>query len=378
MSKAVPRTDILLMICGLALPAIAQEAGYGFTLPATLSAGGMYTHAWEQSTPTAGPLEPGFQLMMYPSLKLGEHWYAYSAIDVNLSPYNLFQDNSATNRVKFYVIQAFVAYHRTKGSRSLTVKAGQLSSAFGSFPLRYDDALNPLLGAPATYGAPSYGNFPVTLYGLPGIEIDASLGRLDARIQATNSSPANPKNILENGQALNWTAGGGYTIRQGFRVGMSVNQGPYLQVGRFLRPSENSSQWPMTAVGIDGQWARGRGSINGEWQRFYYLYPRYIVSPVIKYGYLEPKVVLNPRLYVAFRFGYESFSDFQTISMAGPAALTPNRQVAELAFGYRINRALLVKAGYEWPHRDGTLNSNNNIFGVQLVTSINAISKAFH
>jgi hypothetical protein len=378
MSEAVMKIGILLMMCGLALPAMAQEADYGFTLPATLSAGGMYSHAWEQATPTAGPLEPGFQLMLYPSFKLGEHWYAYGAVDINLSPYNYFQDDSATNRLKVYVIQAFLAYNRTKGSRSLTIKAGQLSSAFGSFPLRYDDMQNPMLGAPATYGAPSYGNFPVTLYGLPGVEIDASLGRLDTRLQLTNSSPANPKNMLQNGQSLNWTAGAGYTIRQGFRVGMSVDHGAYLQVGRFLLPSENSSQWPFTAVGVDGQWARGRVSINGEWQRFYYLYPRYIMSPVIKYGYLEPKVVLNPRLYVACRFGPESFSDFQTINMAEPGVLTPNRQVMELAFGYRINHAQLVKVGYEWPHRDGTLNTHNNIFGVQLVTSINAISKAFH
>jgi len=372
------RTAILLLSCALAPWGLAQEADYGVALPATLSAGGMYSHAWEQATPTAGPLEPGFQLMVYPSLKLGEHWYVYSALDVNLSPYYPFQAESATNRLEFYVIQAFAAYHRAKGSRSLTVKAGQLSSAFGSFPLRYDDTVNPLLGAPATYGAPSYGNFPVTLYGLPGVEADASLGRLDARVQLTNSSPANPKNILQNGQAANWTAGAGYSIRQGFRVGMSVNHGPYLQVGRFLLPSENASQWPFTAAGVDGQWEKGRVAINGEWQRFYYLYPRYIISPVIKYGYIEPKVVLNPRLYVACRFGYESFSDFQTNSMAEPAELTPNRQVTEVAFGYRINRAQLLKVGYEWPHHDGTLNSHNNILGVQLVTSINAISAAFH
>jgi hypothetical protein len=201
---------------------------------------------------------------------------------------------------------------------------------------------------------------------------------LDARLQFTNSSPANPKNILQNGQSLSSTAGAGYTIRQRFRVGMSVNHGAYLQVGRFLLPSENSSQWPFTSVGVDGQWARGRLSINGEWQRFYYLYPRYIQSPVIKYGYLEPKVVLNPRLYIAGRFGYESYSDVQTIKMAEPVPLTPNRQVTEFAFGYRINRRQLLKAGYQWPHKDGTLNSHNNIFGVQLVTSIDAISKAFH
>src|ERR1700683_2935875 len=185
-------THILMLFCGLALPAMAQEADYGFTLPVTLSAGGMYSHAWQADTPAAGPLEPGFQAMLYPSFKLGEHWYAYGAVDVNLAPYYPFQADSATNRLKVYIIQGFLAYNRTKGNKSLTVKAGQLSSAFGSFPLRYDDAQNPLLGAPTTYGAPAYGFFPVTLYGLPGMEVDASLGPLDTRLQLTNSSIANP------------------------------------------------------------------------------------------------------------------------------------------------------------------------------------------
>jgi hypothetical protein len=344
MSKAVLKIAIFWILCGLALPARAQEADYGFTLPATVSFGGMYSHAWQEDTPTAGPLQPGFQSILYPSLKLGEHWSAYSAIAINLSPYYPFQADSATNELKVFVIQAFLAYNRTKGNRSLTIKAGQLSSAFGSFPLRYDDSRNPVLGAPATYGAPSYGEYPVTLYGLPGVEIDASLGRLDTRLQFTNSSPAYAKSLFQDGQFLNWTAGAGYTIRQGFRVGMSMSHGPF------------------TATGVDGQWARGRLSVSGEWQRFQYSHP------AMKYGYLEPKLVLNARWYVAGRFGYQSFSDFQT----------PNLQITEVAVGYRINRAQLLKVGYEWPHSNGTLNSHDNIFGVQLVTSFTSISKAFH
>ena len=80
------RAAIVLSICGLALPAWGQEADYGFTLPATVSLGGMYSHTWQPDTPTAGPMQPGFQSMLYPSLKLGPHWYAYSAVAINLSP----------------------------------------------------------------------------------------------------------------------------------------------------------------------------------------------------------------------------------------------------------------------------------------------------
>lgn len=149
-----------------ALPLLAQEADFGLTLPITFSAGGMYSHRWQLATPTAGPLEAGAHAMFYPSLKLGEHWYAYGAIDVNSSPYYGFQANSATNRVKVFITQGFIAYTRSSGNQTFTVQAGQVASAFGAFPLRYKDAQNPLLDAPLSYGSPSYGTFPVTLYGL--------------------------------------------------------------------------------------------------------------------------------------------------------------------------------------------------------------------
>lgn len=133
----------------------------------------------------------------------------------------------------------------------------------------------------------------------------------------------------------------------------------------------------MTAVGIDGQWARGRWSVNGEWQRFYFLYPRYTISPALKYGYVEAKVVLHPRLYLAARFGDSNLGLLQRSGAPKPVLVVPNRESTEVAIGYRINRAQLLKIGYEWLHRDGTLDTRNNIIGVQLVTSIDAFSKAF-
>src|SRR5207302_695274 len=108
----------------------------------------------------------------------------------------------------------------------------------------------------------------------------------DGRLQLTNSSPVNPETLWANeAQFLNWAAGAGYTIRPGLRFGASMFHGPYLEVGRFLLPTENAADWPFTATGIDGQWKLGRWSVNGEWQRFYFLYPRFIQSPVVKYSY---------------------------------------------------------------------------------------------
>ncbi len=66
--------------------------------------------------------------------------------------------------VEVDTLQAYVGYERFWGNNYLTVKAGQLSSAFGSFSLRYDDAVNPLIDLPAGYGY--YYDSQVTTLGL--------------------------------------------------------------------------------------------------------------------------------------------------------------------------------------------------------------------
>src|SRR5262249_8107174 len=129
------------------------------------------------------------------------------------------------HEVRTDTIQTFLGYTFKYDAASVVIKAGRLSSAFGSFPLRYDDAENPLLDQPLSYittltlradqipcgtndllhqfygsvaegcgGASgrASGLVPVTLYGLPGVEADVAAGRIDARFQLTSESPASP------------------------------------------------------------------------------------------------------------------------------------------------------------------------------------------
>jgi hypothetical protein len=201
---------------------------------------------------------------------------------------------------------------------------------------------------------------------------------VDARLQFTNSSPARAENLLSPDQNPNWTAGGGYTIRQGLRVGGSMYRGAYLKVGRSLLPTDHTRDWQLLALGLDFQWARGRWSANGEWQRFHYPYPRYILSPTFQFGYLEVKTRLHPRVYTAARAGYNAYSMIQTESMAYPVAPRPTRQAYEFVIGYQINRSQLLKIGYEWLRAANLPATANNVFGVQFVTSIQGFSKPFH
>jgi hypothetical protein len=49
----------------------------------------------------------------------------------------------------------------------------------------------------------------------------------------------------------------------------------------------------------------------------------------------------------------------------------------EFAGGYWLNRHQLLKLGYEWLDVQYQGGSHNNVFGVQLVTSIHAMNWAF-
>jgi hypothetical protein len=213
----------------------------------------------------------------------------------------------------------------------------------------------------------SYGYYykPVSLYGIPGVEFNASLNRLDTRFQLTNSAPSDPQGLLSDSQHPQWAAGGGYTIRQGLRIGISAHRGPYLD-REDVPPADwdRAARLLATGIGTDIQWARGRWSAAGEWQRF--QFNRLDGSKVVgNYEYGEVKLILTPRLYAAARIGFRS-QDFQ-----------PSRHTTELAVGFRPNRIQLLKVGYLWMGGEEVEGSEYNVFGIQYVTSIHSLSKAF-
>lgn len=184
------------------------------------------------------------------------------------------------------------------------VRAGQLSSDFGSFLLRYDDFDNSLIDLPMAYG---YYYKPVTSLGLMGAQVDLTVRKWDMRAQLVNSSPANRRSIFDRDQYGNWAGGAGYTIQQGFRVGV-----------------------PATAVGIDAQWARRHWNLQGELQHFRMTY-RAIPNYRQHMGYLEVRRVLHPRWYVATRTGYYKVS------------MSTGRTALEAVAGYRPNTRQLIK-----------------------------------
>ena len=346
-----------------AAAACAQEAESGFELRTTVSAVSSYSRELSEPPRDGSPVTGGFRAILYPTWKLNSHWTISGAVEVRSRPY--FEEDFETQGygVKGDLLQLNLSYaHFWSRNRSLVVRVGQLSSAFGTFLQRYDPGDNPLIGVPSAYG---YYYKPVTFQGLAGAQVDATVGKLDARAQFVNSSPANRRSVFDNDQYGNWAGGLGYTIRQGLRVGGSAYYGPYLdrQYAFFFPGEANPKDLPGSGYGLDVEWGRGHWNAWGELQRFQMDY-RAIPTFTQHMGYAEVRRILSPRWYTAGRIGYLRASAF------------PGSQTYELAAGYRLNTHQLIKLGYTIQQGVAYPGTQGNIAAIEFVTSFRAISLA--
>ncbi len=345
----------------LPLVMLAQQAESGFELRGTVTAETFYDRVLAGPPRDGSSLAPGLRAILYPVWKLNSHWSFSGAIQTTSLPYDPNDSGTQGYGLKTLILRAHATYSRVGGNKSLTVRAGFLQSSFGSFLLRYDDAVNPLVFVPPSYG---YYYKPVTMTGLAGSQIDATLGRFDFRAQLANSSPANPRGILGVDQYANWSGGFGFTIRQGFRAGASVYRGPYL--GRdypYYLPGESPPrQLPATALGLDGEWGAGPWNLYGEAQWFTFPYHA-IPTFRERAAYFEARRTLAPRWYAAARV--------DRFSADGRAAET-----YEFVAAYRPNSHQLIKAEYAREAGPAVNPAQRNLFALQVVTTFRAISLA--
>lgn len=332
----------------------AQEASSGFDLRATLTAQAAASNELTEAPRNGSPTVLGSRVIAYPTFKINNNWWITGALQLTTRPYYFTDFSTAGYGAKGVVLQSTLNYSRVSSHSSILVRVGEMSTAFGSFVLRYDDADNALADFPIDYGY--YG--PVSILGIAGAQVDATRGKFDARAQLANSSPANPRSVFARDQYGNWAGGAGYTIRQGFRVGVSGFRGPYLdRKSPYFFPGEaKPSSLPAHALGFDANWAHDHTSALGELHKFVFPYtvlPTYRESA----GYGEVKQVLSPRWYAAGRFGFTS------------AKASGKVQHVEAAAGFRPNRFQLIKAGYEYEHYTTGAERNNNAFAFQYITT---------
>lgn len=415
----MPKRILLLALCTLCICAFAigQETSPGISIPVTISGDVRQSHESGESASVSA----GFRAVVSPSLRFGPHWFAYAALDTHSSSYFPYEVGAeADGLVRVELMQAFIGYIRSSSRSSFLIKAGQISSAFGLFPIDYDDFKMPLINPPLAYTANlplradqvpcgvediiwqtydsgvayhcggstagRYGLTPVTLYGLPSIEVQMSVSRFDGRLQITNSSPVNPHGLFSESQRAQWTAGGGYTFAHALHIGASGFRGPYLDSNLIpLLPRNTTlSSFPATGMGIDANWSRGDWSARGEWLHFRFGVPRFVESPSQSAAYLEVKRIVSPRIYAAGRVNFENFGPIEDqAGLTGTHSARPE-QLYELAIGFRLNRQQLLKVGAGWQHGDAWSSTgaywpkaDGHTFELQLVTSFTAVSKAF-
>ena len=100
--------------------AFPQEAEVGVSVPFTLSGQGMQTRRLQTEDAGASSAAAGFRAMLYPSVKLGSHWFGYAAIQVRSEPYFFEETYSAEREVDTQVLQAFLGYTRSANSKSIS------------------------------------------------------------------------------------------------------------------------------------------------------------------------------------------------------------------------------------------------------------------
>jgi hypothetical protein len=353
-----------LFLCAVAGAVWAQEADSGFELRSTVSIEAAHSPDLSQDPRDGAPMVGGFQALFYPTWKLDSHWAISGAIQVHSRPYFEEEFDSQGYGVKTSILNANISYSQFWSKGSLVVRAGQLTSAFGSFLLRYDPSSNPLTGIPAGYG---YYTGGVDIQGLTGAQVDGTIGPLDMRAQFTTSSPANPRSVFDKDQYANWTGGVGYTIRQGFRVGVSAYRGPYLdrQYPYYFPGEAPPRDLPATGYGLDVQWGRGPWNAYGEVAHFQMTY-KAIPTFNQQTGYGEVRRVLNPRWYAAARIGYMLPVHYEGC------------ESYEMAVGFRPNAHQVLKFGYTFVHYTLASDPPDHLVTIQFVTNFKAFGFAGH
>lgn len=334
----------------------AQEASSGLDVRATLTGQTVASNELTKKPRSGAAMILGAHAVLYPTLKFSENWSVTSTLQMTTRPY-YYDDLSTPNYgAKGLVLQATLNYSRVSDRGSLLVRTGQMSSAFGSFLLRYDDADNALVDFPLQYG---YYYAPVSIEGVAGAQVDGTRGKWDGRVQFANSSPANPRSVLARDQYGNWAGGGGYTIRQGFRVGVSGYRGPYLarDYPYFFPGEAHPNTLPAHAAGVDANWAHGHTTAYCEVQRFVMPYK---AIPTFREtaGYTEIRQVLSPRWYAAGRYGQASNN------AAG------RTHAIEASAGFRPTRRTLLKLEYEERLYSRGSGGDGHYLGIQLVTTL--------
>jgi len=81
------RLDFVFVLFIPLVPLASQEADSGIDISATISGEPIYAHELTESPRNGSALDAAFRAVVYPILKLDEHWTIAGAVQFNSEPY---------------------------------------------------------------------------------------------------------------------------------------------------------------------------------------------------------------------------------------------------------------------------------------------------
>lgn len=233
---------------------------------------------------------------------------------------------------------------RLRPFESLTLSGGRIAMPVGGFTPRRFAHTNPVIGAPDLYP-------PLYPWGAMAA---GRAGPLDYRVAAVSLPVVNPNYSPEPAHRLRPVVGAGISLGPALRVGAAWTHGPYLgpESNAALPAGAAWDDYAQTVIAADLRFAVGYLETRAEVAWSSYEVPT-IADAVEGLGwYVEPRVTLSPRVFVAARlerFDYAFIRAFGT-SWVGRPTLQEN---AELGVGYRFSPAALLKLSGRVDHWPG-------------------------
>lgn len=248
--------------------------------------------------------------------------------------------------------QAQIRYQPIAGMR---LDAGIITSPLGLGTLEMRPDLNPLVSYPFYYFGrlpvfDSYSNrLQVLSGGYPlGAVLSASGPKWDGRVGVTDGTPARYRKIFAGDGVRGMpqlVAGGGVTLRPGFRLGAGVAKGRYRNAddedyyGQALYEGWATDASALV-VNLEGELAFGYTRLTGEWVQD--RFDSDTGTAVTRAFYVQGVQTLTPRTFAAARLTHAS-----SPAVVGAARTRWTRTVAEATGGYRVTPEITIRLGYE-------------------------------
>ena len=228
------------------------------------------------------------------------------------------------------------------------VDAGIIPSPVGLFTLELQAHRNPLITAPFYYFAPlpavdgRFDRVRLMSGGYPlGGMVSVSGGRWDARAGVTDSTPAQPHDVLARSRPAGRAqavVGAGVTPLPGLRLGAAMTHGRY-RPGTTSRP-EGHGRSTATVLNLEGEYAFGHTRLSGEWVRDRFETG---AGDTIARGFTVQAVhTLSPRVFAAARATQVS-APVQTF----PTEARQSSTAIDITLGYRLTTEVTMRGGYQ-------------------------------